>query len=144
MVVVKSWANSAAAVLPVWPSAASSADSHRPTRSPPLGPGSTGTPIRLLTDSGLIDLYQGERAAFGDPWLFRFLVDLGRLRPVTILRRIDAQEYDLIVTESDLVLSDDEGDLHIPHYIELFGGVVFLEPLRRFEGRLHKAVAATA
>src|SRR5205823_4692085 len=25
-----------------------------------------------------------------------------------------------------------------------FGGVVFLEPLRRFEGRLHKAVAATA
>src|SRR5436305_9566861 len=49
-----------------------------------------------------------------------------------------------IVTESDLVLSDDEGDLHIPHYIELFGGFVFLEPLRRFEGRLHKAVAATA
>ena len=49
-----------------------------------------------------------------------------------------------IVTESDLVLSDDEGDLHIPHYIELFGGIVFLEPLRRFEGRLHKAVAATA
>jgi len=49
-----------------------------------------------------------------------------------------------IVTESDLVLSDDEGDLHIPHYIELFGGVVFLEPLRRFEDRLHKAAAASA
>ena len=49
-----------------------------------------------------------------------------------------------IVTEADLVLSDDEGDLHIPHYIELFGGFVFLEPLRRFEGRLRRAVAATA
>ena len=49
-----------------------------------------------------------------------------------------------IITESDLVISDDEEDLHIPHYIELFGGLVFLEPLRRFESRLHKAVAATA
>ena len=38
-----------------------------------------------------------------------------------------------IVTEADLVIADDEGDLHIPHYIELFGGLVFLEsaaPLR--------------
>ena len=49
-----------------------------------------------------------------------------------------------IVTESDLVLADDEGDLHIPHYFELFGGMVFLEPLRRFESRLKKAAAATA
>jgi CBS domain-containing protein len=49
-----------------------------------------------------------------------------------------------IITESDLVISDDEEDLHIPHYIELFGGLVFLEPLRHFESRLHKAVAATA
>jgi CBS domain-containing protein len=48
-----------------------------------------------------------------------------------------------IVTEADLVLADEEGDLHIPHYIELLGGVVFLEPLRRFEERLRKAVAST-
>src|SRR3954467_1567845 len=48
-----------------------------------------------------------------------------------------------IVTEADLVLADEEGDLHIPHYIELFGGGVFLEPLRRFEGRLKKAFAST-
>src|ERR687885_1030397 len=47
-----------------------------------------------------------------------------------------------IVTEADLVLSDEQGDLHLPHYIELFGGVVFLEPLRRFESRLKKAAAA--
>jgi CBS domain-containing protein len=49
-----------------------------------------------------------------------------------------------IVTENDLVLADEEGDLHIPHYIELFGGLVFLEPVRGFERRLKKAMAATA
>ena len=47
-----------------------------------------------------------------------------------------------IVTEADLVLADEEGDLHIPHYIELFGGVVFLEPLRHYEERLRKAFAS--
>lgn len=49
-----------------------------------------------------------------------------------------------IITEADLVLSDEEGDLHLPHYIELFGGFVFLEPLRHFEERLRKAVASRA
>jgi CBS domain-containing protein len=49
-----------------------------------------------------------------------------------------------IVTEADLVLPDSEGDLHIPHYINLFGGTVFLEPLGRFEERLRKAFASTA
>jgi CBS domain-containing protein len=47
-----------------------------------------------------------------------------------------------IVTESDLVIPDEQGDLHMPHYFELFGGVVFLEPLRRFEERLRKAFAS--
>jgi CBS domain-containing protein len=49
-----------------------------------------------------------------------------------------------IVTEADLILPDDQGDLHIPHYINLFGGTVFLEPLGRFEKRLRKAFASTA
>ena len=49
-----------------------------------------------------------------------------------------------MVTESDLVITDDDGeDLHIPHYIELFGGLIPLEPLRDFESRLRKAAAAT-
>ena len=46
-----------------------------------------------------------------------------------------------IVTESDLVIGDDERDLRLPHMISLFGGVVFLEPLSRFEERLRKATA---
>ncbi len=49
-----------------------------------------------------------------------------------------------LVTEADLVLPDDQGDLHIPHYINLFGGTVFLEPLGRFEERLRKAFASKA
>jgi CBS domain-containing protein len=46
-----------------------------------------------------------------------------------------------VVTQADLVIADEEGDLHLPHMISLFGGVVFLEPLGRFEERLRKAVA---
>jgi CBS domain-containing protein len=49
-----------------------------------------------------------------------------------------------IITENDLVMADEEGDLHIPHYIELFGGLVFLESVRGFEKRLKKAMAASA
>lgn len=49
-----------------------------------------------------------------------------------------------IITERDLVIADDHGDLHLPHYIQLFGGVVFLESLHRFEEKLRKASAATA
>ena len=49
-----------------------------------------------------------------------------------------------MVTEADLVMTDDDGeDLHIPHYIELMGGLIPLEPLRHFEERLRKAAAAT-
>jgi CBS domain-containing protein len=47
-----------------------------------------------------------------------------------------------IVTENDLVIGDEQGDLRLPHMISLFGGVVFLEPLSRFEDRLRKATAA--
>ena len=49
-----------------------------------------------------------------------------------------------MVTEADLVLPDAQGDLHIPHYINLFGGTVFLEPLGRFEHKLRKAFASDA
>jgi CBS domain-containing protein len=49
-----------------------------------------------------------------------------------------------IVTEADLVLPDDEGDLHLPHYVNIFGGTVFIEPLSRFEDRLRKAFASKA
>jgi CBS domain-containing protein len=49
-----------------------------------------------------------------------------------------------IVTEADLVLRDDQGDLHLPHYVNLFGGTVFLESLGRYEQQLRDAFASTA
>src|SRR3954452_15986101 len=49
-----------------------------------------------------------------------------------------------IITEADLVLSDENEDFHLPHYFQLFGGVVFLESMSHFEDRVRKAFAATA
>jgi CBS domain-containing protein len=49
-----------------------------------------------------------------------------------------------IITEEDLVLSDENEDFHLPHYFELFGGIVFLERWSHFEDRARKAFAATA
>ena len=49
-----------------------------------------------------------------------------------------------IVTETDMVLPDDDGDLSLPHYVNIFGGTVFLEPLRKWEGKIKKAFASTA
>jgi CBS domain-containing protein len=49
-----------------------------------------------------------------------------------------------IITEADLVMVGEDADLHLPHYFELFGGFVFLEPLSHFEDRLRKATAALA
>jgi len=49
-----------------------------------------------------------------------------------------------IITEADLVLSEEDADLHLPHYFQLFGGVVFLESMSHFEERLRKAFASTA
>jgi CBS domain-containing protein len=49
-----------------------------------------------------------------------------------------------IITEADLVLSDEDSDLHLPHYFQLFGGFVFLESMSHFEERLRKAFASTA
>src|SRR5213592_4595776 len=49
-----------------------------------------------------------------------------------------------IITDSDLVIGEEEGDINIPHYVEIMGGVVFLEPLRKFEEKIKKAVASRA
>jgi CBS domain-containing protein len=49
-----------------------------------------------------------------------------------------------IITEADLVLTDEDEDFHLPHYFQLFGGIVFLESVSHFEDRVRKAFAATA
>lgn len=49
-----------------------------------------------------------------------------------------------IITEEDLVLSGEDEDFHLPHYFQLFGGIVFLESVSHFEERARKAFASTA
>ena len=49
-----------------------------------------------------------------------------------------------IITESDLVISDEDADFHLPHYVNIMGGIVFLESMKHFEERAKKAFAATA
>jgi CBS domain-containing protein len=49
-----------------------------------------------------------------------------------------------IITEADLVMAGEEEDLHLPHYFELFGGIVFLESTKKFEKRLRKAMGSMA
>jgi len=46
-----------------------------------------------------------------------------------------------IVSESDLVLSDEEADLHLPLFFDLMGSPVFLGSIKHFEDRLNKAFA---
>jgi len=46
-----------------------------------------------------------------------------------------------IVSESDLVLSEEESDLHLPHYLNIMGGIVFVGSMKGFEKRLDKAFA---
>jgi len=46
-----------------------------------------------------------------------------------------------IVTENDLVLRDEDADLHLPHHLDIMGGVVFIESMKHFEERVRKAFA---
>lgn len=46
-----------------------------------------------------------------------------------------------IVSENDLVISEEEEDLHLPHYFNLLGGTVFVQSTKEFEERMKKAFA---
>ena len=63
--------------------------------------------------------------------------DLGALPVVDGDRKVVG-----IVSESDLILSEEEADLHLPHFLNLMGGIVFVGSMKGFEERLNKAFAA--
>jgi|SRR5215213_3210216 len=46
-----------------------------------------------------------------------------------------------IVSESDLIISEEESDLHLPHYLNIMGGIVFVGSMKGFEEKLNKAFA---
>lgn len=47
-----------------------------------------------------------------------------------------------IVSESDLIISEEESDLHLPHYLNIMGGIVFVGSMKGFDERLEKAFAS--
>jgi CBS domain-containing protein len=49
-----------------------------------------------------------------------------------------------IVTENDLILRDENADLHLPHHLDIMGGVIYVESMKHFEKRIKKAFASKA
>jgi CBS domain-containing protein len=49
-----------------------------------------------------------------------------------------------IITENDLILRDENADLHLPHHLDIMGGVIYLESMKHFEQRIKKAFASKA
>jgi hypothetical protein len=58
--------------------------------------------MRILTNSGMVQLRQRRRAPFVDPWLFRMQVNAGLIRPNFIHRSIEHRQYRYIITTEDL------------------------------------------
>ena len=72
----------------------------------------------------------------------RRAIELLAEREIGALPVVNSEERVIgIVSESDLVLSEEEADLHLPNFINIMGGVIFTESLKGFERRLNKAFA---
>jgi CBS-domain-containing membrane protein len=62
--------------------------------------------------------------------------DLGALPVVNSEERVIG-----IVSESDLVISEEQADLHLPSFVNFLGANIFTESVKGFEKRLNKAFA---
>jgi CBS domain-containing protein len=72
----------------------------------------------------------------------RAAIDLLARTDMGAVAVVDADRHVVgIVSESDLILGDEESDLHLPHYLNIMGGVVFVGSMKGFEKRLDKAFA---
>src|SRR5829696_6188236 len=69
-------------------------------------------------------------------------IDLLAQTDLAAIPVVDAEEKVVgIVSESDLILSEEEEDLHLPHYLNIMGGIVFVGSMKGFEEKLQKAFA---
>jgi CBS domain-containing protein len=71
----------------------------------------------------------------------RTAIDLLAKTDLGAIPVVDNDEVVGIVSESDLILSEEESDLHLPHYLNIMGGIVFVGSMKGFEERLEKAFA---
>ena len=67
------------------------------------------TDMQILTDTDVVALRQLDRAPFVDSFLFRLLVDSGRIEPRRMEQLLREEQYDLLVIGSSLVLRDEPG-----------------------------------
>ena len=58
--------------------------------------------VRLLTDSGLLQLRQKERGPFVDSFQFHHMVDSGRIHPDLILKDLQSESYAFVITTTEL------------------------------------------
>jgi len=76
----------------------------------------------------------------------RELVDLFVREGVQGVPVVSASDLRLvgIITESDLILQEVEGDIDVPHFVPFLDGVVFFDRTDRYDEQMRKAFAATA
>ena len=73
----------------------------------------------------------------------RRVIELLADQDISAIPVVDSEEKVVgIVSESDLVLSEEEADLHLPHFFNIMGGIVFVESMKGFEQKLNKAFAS--
>ena len=91
------------------------------------------------------EIMDSEPVAVGPKDDVRSVLDALREHDLPGIPVVDGERRVLgIITESDLVISDEENDFHLPHYVNIMGGIVFLESMKHFEERARKAFAAQA
>lgn len=95
-----------------------------------------------MADKTVAEIMKREPQTVGPDADLRTAIELLREHELPGLPVVDAEGgLKGILTEADLVLRDTEADLHLPHFVNLLGGVVFIERLSGFEERLRKAFA---
>lgn len=97
-----------------------------------------------MSDKTVAEIMDREPATLGPEDDVRTAVELLRQHELQGVAVVDADARLVgILTESDLILRDSDADLHLPHFMNILGGVVFVEPLKGFEQRLRKAFATS-
>lgn len=86
------------------------------------------------------DIMDPEPSHVGTEDDVRTAINLMRDRELPGLPVVDGDRKVVgILTESDLVIRDEQADLHLPHFLNIMGGVIFLESMKHFESRVRKA-----
>jgi CBS-domain-containing membrane protein len=88
------------------------------------------------------DIMNSDVPALGPQYDARRAIELLAKQDLGALPVVNSEERVIgIVSESDLVLSEEQADLHLPNFVNIMGGIIFTESMKGFEKRLNKAFA---